>query len=100
MTRSQRSRHIHVPLGKKILRSIGTNDGDKIEANILLGEVLQAMNQLSKMDRAVLALVCIEGFSYKDSAKTLGVPIGTVMSRLARARRRLYDLLFSKDRHT
>ncbi len=31
-------------------------------------------------------LVCVEEFSYKEAAETLGIPIGTVMSRLARAR--------------
>ena len=33
-----------------------------------------------------MLLVCVEDFSYRDAAETLDVPIGTVMSRLARAR--------------
>ena len=97
MTRSKRSRSVHVPLEKRTLRSTDANSKNKIEASIMLRQVLQAMEQLSESDRVVLALICIEGLSYKDSAATLGVPIGTVMSRLARARHRLHELVYSKD---
>ncbi|MBC2744845.1 MAG: sigma-70 family RNA polymerase sigma factor [Desulfosarcina sp.] len=97
MTRSQRSRSVHVPLEEITHRPTGANGKNKIEASIMLRQVLQAMEQLSESDRVVLALVCIEGLSYKDSAATLEVPIGTVMSRLARARHRLHELVNSKD---
>ena len=43
--------------------------------------------------RAVLLLVAVESFSYKEAAGVLGVPVGTVMSRLSRARQRLAALL-------
>lgn len=97
MTRSKRSRSVHVPLEERSFGSTGANGKNKIEASIMLRQVLQAMGQLSESDRAVLALVCIEGLSYKDSAATLGVPMGTVMSRLARARQKLHKLVYSKD---
>jgi RNA polymerase sigma-70 factor (ECF subfamily) len=40
-----------------------------------------------------IALVLIEGLSYKDAAETLGIPIGTLTSRLARGREALQRLL-------
>lgn len=51
-----------------------------------LREVDQAMAKLSEQQRAVITLIAVEGLSYKDAARVLDVPIGTVMSRLARAR--------------
>jgi len=49
----------------------------------------QAMDDLPAQYREVLVLREIEGLSYQEVANTVGVPIGTVMSRLCRARRRL-----------
>lgn len=43
--------------------------------------------------RAVLLLVCVEEMSYAEVAKVTGVPLGTVMSRLSRARERMRELL-------
>jgi RNA polymerase sigma-70 factor (ECF subfamily) len=51
------------------------------------------MTQLPAEQRAMVALVCIEGASYKEAAEISGVPLGTVMSRLARARRTLNAIL-------
>jgi RNA polymerase sigma-70 factor (ECF subfamily) len=45
--------------------------------------------QLPHEQREVLALITIEGLSYQDAANMLGVPIGTIMSRLSRARKKL-----------
>ncbi len=50
---------------------------------------LAAFDTLPAEQRALLLLVSVEGFSYREVAETLGVPIGTVMSRLARARQAL-----------
>lgn len=62
---------------------------------IAAGEVVAAVDELPPAYREVVMLVDVEGFAYKDAAEILGVPIGTVMSRLHRARRllqrRLYD---------
>ena len=52
-----------------------------------------ALNSLGEDYRAVLMLVVVEGYSYQDVATTLDIPIGTVMSRLSRARRKMTDLM-------
>lgn len=62
-------------------------DGEKNMCDqITLLQVNLAMDQLPDDQRAILALVSVQGMSYKDVAATLCIPIGTVMSRLARAR--------------
>ncbi|MFB2561607.1 RNA polymerase sigma factor [Rhizobium sp. IMFF44] len=52
-----------------------------------------ALNSLSEDYRAVLMLVVVEGCSYQDVAVMLDIPIGTVMSRLSRARQKMTSLL-------
>lgn len=60
--------------------------------------ILQAaLNRLSPEHRAVLVLKDIEGQKYEDIAEILGVPIGTIRSRLHRARVELRELLESKE---
>lgn len=49
-------------------------------------EVLEAASKLSEDHRAVLGLIVVEEFSYQEAATVLEVPVGTVMSRLHRAR--------------
>ena len=55
--------------------------------------VRKAVAQLNDDQRAVVGLVLVEGLPYKEAAKVLGVPIGTLTSRLARARETLLALL-------
>jgi RNA polymerase sigma-70 factor (ECF subfamily) len=50
------------------------------------GAIQQALSRLSKDHRSIIVLRDIEGFSYTEIADVLGVSIGTVKSRLARAR--------------
>lgn len=57
------------------------------EANIYAGEVLAKVMDLPEVLRATVVLVYVEGHSYRDAARILDVPIGTVMSRLASARK-------------
>jgi RNA polymerase sigma-70 factor, ECF subfamily len=52
-------------------------------------EVAKAFAQLPEDQRVVMSLVVLDGMSYQQAADVLGVPIGTVMSRLARARGKL-----------
>lgn len=57
------------------------------------GNLASALDTLPAEFREVLVLREIEDFSYRDIARVIGVPIGTVMSRLARARERLRRVL-------
>lgn len=57
------------------------------------GELHQAVTALPEAQRAALLLVYVEGYGYREAAEILDVPIGTVMSRLARARLTLAEQL-------
>jgi RNA polymerase sigma-70 factor (ECF subfamily) len=52
-------------------------------------DLLRAFAALPEEQRAVLLLIGVEDLSYQDAARVLGVPVGTVMSRLSRGRERL-----------
>jgi RNA polymerase sigma-70 factor (ECF subfamily) len=56
------------------------------EHRLMLKEAWNAIGELSEEQREVLILVCVEELSYREAALVLSIPIGTVMSRLARAR--------------
>jgi len=58
-----------------------------------LDDVANALMQLPHQQRTTLLLVALEGLSYAETARVLGVQTGTVMSRLHRARERLRNLL-------
>lgn len=59
------------------------------EDAMVLGELLQAIDTLNKAQRETLMLVVGGGLSYEEAAKVCGCPIGTIRSRLARARQEL-----------
>lgn len=59
---------------------------DNPERCLAAKQVGQAIMLLPEGQRSLLILVCLEGFSYREAAELLELPIGTVMSRLARAR--------------
>ena len=76
-------------------------DGERDILNqIGVAEVDSAMRALPDEQREILALVAVQGLSYKEIADTLAVPLGTVMSRLSRARNRLLSLLQQTHRRT
>ena len=56
-------------------------------------DLLRAFVALSEEQRSVLVLIAVEDFSYEEAARVLGVPVGTVMSRLSRGRERLRHLI-------
>ena len=63
--------------------------GREIETNILASQVLREIGRLAEAQRETVLLVYAEGFSYREAADFLGVPIGTIMSRLAAVREKL-----------
>jgi RNA polymerase sigma-70 factor (ECF subfamily) len=62
-------------------------------------EVVEALGALSEDYRVVIELVDLQGFSYREAADIMGTPIGTVMSRLYRARRILQSQLYDYAVH-
>lgn len=56
-------------------------------------EVQEAMNALSECHREILTMVCIKGMQYAEVSGILEIPVGTVRSRLSRARENLQSLL-------
>ncbi len=67
-------------------------DGERqLHGEMTLEEVRDALQSMSDEHRSVLELVAVEGFSYKEAAAALEIPVGTVMSRLARARTTLLE---------
>jgi len=65
----------------------------RAEARLALEEVRRAAARLPVEQRTALMLVTVDGFSYKEAAEIAQVPVGTIMSRLARARVALAALL-------
>jgi RNA polymerase sigma-70 factor (ECF subfamily) len=58
----------------------------RVEARLSLAEVRRAVECLPTDQRVALLLVTVDGLSYREAAAVVGVPVGTIMSRLARAR--------------
>ena len=71
---------------------LGTPSGEEAAiTRMTLQTVSEAIDLLPDEQREVLLMVCVEELSYKETAELLGIPIGTVMSRLARARKNLAE---------
>ena len=62
------------------------------ESRLTLNKVLEGIAQLSPEQRVLIALIAVDGRSYKEAAELLEIPIGTVMSRLARTRVSLFKI--------
>lgn len=63
------------------------------EHRVRYGELMRALDMLPDDQRSVVVLVSVEDLSYAQTAEALGIPIGTVMSRLARGREKLQRAL-------
>jgi len=96
-TARMRRRHgPHVALDD--VHDLAGSDGVRTAEGVLAaGRLRTELASLPDEQRVVLLLVTIEGLSYAEAAKTLDIPIGTVMSRIARARASLARKVFGED---
>ncbi|WOF42232.1 RNA polymerase sigma factor [Sphingopyxis indica] len=85
-------RGAHVPIDDAVVQIAGDGAAE-VEAGTMRGDVDSAMARLPDEQREVVMLVLVEGYAYREAAEILGVPIGTVTSRLARGRETLMHLL-------
>ena len=76
---------------------IGFDPRPATEAAIDLGTAMAAMQRLPEEQREVVALILIDGLGYREAAEALGLPIGTISSRLARGRTALLAMLGEKE---
>jgi RNA polymerase sigma-70 factor (ECF subfamily) len=76
-----------------VAEELGEHVPDPNSGQSELLPVVQAMERLPEEQREVIGLVLIEGLSYREAAEIIGVPIGTVTSRLARGREALQTML-------
>ena len=83
---ARRGRHVHIEEADEAVLSRPPLQED----GLLRRDLRQALNDLPEEQRSVLLLVAVEGLSYADAAAVLDLPVGTVTSRLARARDRMY----------
>ena len=82
-----RSRRVRAGEGTLDASEALTFDGaHQMETNISAAQVLRALGRLPQAQQEAVLLVYAEGYSYREAAELFGVPIGTIMSRLAAAR--------------
>jgi RNA polymerase sigma-70 factor (ECF subfamily) len=89
-----RSREVRKESGEIVEERLGSDEPvRRVEARLALDEVRRAVSCLPPDQRAALLLVTVDGLSYKEAAEVVQVPVGTIMSRLARARIALHQHL-------
>jgi RNA polymerase sigma-70 factor (ECF subfamily) len=84
-TRARGRKEKHEAPGEEAL-AIGEDPRESIEASLELKRAMAAMERLPDEQREIVALILIEGFGYREVSEMLDLPIGTVSSRLVRAR--------------
>src|SRR5258708_27212530 len=72
---------------------VGEDPREAIDAAIDVHRIMAAMARLPDEQREIVALILIEGFGYREVSEMLGVPIGTVSSRLVRGRTALLAMV-------
>lgn len=92
MTRRNATRGPETDIGEAA-EAVGEDGRRVTEARLMVDATEQALDTLPASQREVLILVCYEEMSSSETSAILGVPLGTVMSRLSRARIALADAL-------
>lgn len=87
------------PLYERLKDETAMPEGEVLD-KLAAKEVVAAVEKLPPLHREVVLLVDVEGFSYKEAAEVMGIPIGTVMSRLHRARQQLQRQLYDYARES
>lgn len=88
-----RTRRTKVFAPAELGEQVGHDGADDMHARLEANDVWTAMRRLPAEQREAVALVCVEGLAYREAAEALGVPIGTLTSRLARGREALQTML-------
>jgi RNA polymerase sigma-70 factor (ECF subfamily) len=84
--RAKKRRRAVVSENLEAAENVATDGVRAAHSAIAFARMKQALGELPEEQRSAVALVLIDGMSYRDAAEVLGVPIGTLTSRLARAR--------------
>lgn len=92
-TARSRSRRERFETPAEEAEALGQDPTGAIEASVDLNRVMAAMQRLPEEQREVVALILIEGFGYRETSEMLGLPIGTVSSRLVRGRTALLEMV-------
>lgn len=77
------------------LQNLSVEADQEIKVTFL--KVNEAMKKISAIHRQILVMICVNGMPYEEVAETLKIPVGTVRSRLSRARESLQALLEKSD---
>lgn len=94
--RSEKARGVAVELDDAPQSRLSVNDTQELSMHFR--DVVDAFDGLPMNDKVVLSLVVIEGLKYEEAAELLDVPVGTVRSRLSRARVRLHGMIEGEER--
>jgi RNA polymerase sigma-70 factor (ECF subfamily) len=91
---ASRARHIAIEDAQENMFALAPSQ----EHGLRYRELLQALSRLPEEQKTVLLLATVEELSYAETAKVLDIPVGTVMSRLSRARERLLKVMDGDER--
>lgn len=86
--------YLYRRLGGDQLAGIGRSAEDALLEQITDSDITDALEELPEQYRTAVLLADVEGFAYKEIAEILDIPIGTVMSRLHRGRKKLQQQLY------